>query len=114
MFNTLTRTFLTLNHAAYSAGKNSSVSTVATISPPIMATAIGLAVASNYYAQPLLNTIAQELGLSMSSAGNVVITAQLSYGAGLLLLVPLGDLFEQRSEERRVGKECRSRWSPYH
>ena len=22
--------------------------------------------------------------------------------------------FEQRSEERRVGKECRSRWSPYH
>src|SRR2546426_3022336 len=21
---------------------------------------------------------------------------------------------EQRSEERRVGKECRSRWSPYH
>src|SRR2546422_9129057 len=25
--------------------------------------------------------------------------------------VPLAD---QRSEERRVGKECRSRWSPYH
>ena len=22
--------------------------------------------------------------------------------------------FENRSEERRVGKECRSRWSPYH
>ena len=22
--------------------------------------------------------------------------------------------FLQRSEERRVGKECRSRWSPYH
>ena len=22
--------------------------------------------------------------------------------------------FEMRSEERRVGKECRSRWSPYH
>src|SRR5256885_10553717 len=22
--------------------------------------------------------------------------------------------FVQRSEERRVGKECRSRWSPYH
>ena len=62
----------------------------------LMATATGLAVASNYYAQPLLHTIAQQLGLSMSSAGTVVITAQLSYGAGLLLLVPLGDLFEQR------------------
>ena len=24
------------------------------------------------------------------------------------------DLWEVRSEERRVGKECRSRWSPYH
>ena len=23
-------------------------------------------------------------------------------------------IFEVRSEERRVGKECRSRWSPYH
>ena len=23
-------------------------------------------------------------------------------------------LLAQRSEERRVGKECRSRWSPYH
>ena len=23
-------------------------------------------------------------------------------------------LLEYRSEERRVGKECRSRWSPYH
>ena len=23
-------------------------------------------------------------------------------------------LVELRSEERRVGKECRSRWSPYH
>ena len=24
------------------------------------------------------------------------------------------DIYEKRSEERRVGKECRSRWSPYH
>ena len=24
------------------------------------------------------------------------------------------EVFEERSEERRVGKECRSRWSPYH
>ena len=26
----------------------------------------------------------------------------------------LGYEISQRSEERRVGKECRSRWSPYH
>ena len=53
------------------------------------------------------------------------------YALGLLLTgLPLesfaGDLLEktfqhggltreyERSEERRVGKECRSRWSPYH
>src|SRR2546422_7697876 len=30
-------------------------------------------------------------------------------------LVPDGDnRYHSRSEERRVGKECRSRWSPYH
>src|SRR2546426_4590654 len=29
-----------------------------------------------------------------------------------LVIVPPGD--RTRSEERRVGKECRSRWSPYH
>ena len=28
-------------------------------------------------------------------------------------IAPMGDPIE-RSEERRVGKECRSRWSPYH
>src|SRR5258708_39159900 len=26
----------------------------------------------------------------------------------------LSSLLDDRSEERRVGKECRSRWSPYH
>jgi len=62
----------------------------------LMATATGLAVASNYYAQPLLHSIAQQFGLSTARAGTIVIAAQLSYGAGLLLLAPLGDLFEQR------------------
>src|SRR3712207_9172217 len=32
---------------------------------------------------------------------------------GLYRLVELQEIAE-RSEERRVGKECRSRWSPYH
>ena len=26
----------------------------------------------------------------------------------------ISDIIKTRSEERRVGKECRSRWSPYH
>ena len=27
---------------------------------------------------------------------------------------PIAETEAERSEERRVGKECRSRWSPYH
>src|SRR3712207_8153112 len=30
------------------------------------------------------------------------------------VVLRVGDLEAARSEERRVGKECRSRWSPYH
>ena len=33
-------------------------------------------------------------------------------GSGILTLTNKRLAF--RSEERRVGKECRSRWSPYH
>ena len=29
-------------------------------------------------------------------------------------LKKIGATNSERSEERRVGKECRSRWSPYH
>ena len=29
-------------------------------------------------------------------------------------LTPIHQSYNFRSEERRVGKECRSRWSPYH
>src|SRR3989441_11952598 len=35
-------------------------------------------------------------------------------GGRTWLAVCLGGPSEARSEERRVGKECRSRWSPYH
>src|ERR1051325_11134976 len=39
----------------------------------------------------------------------------LDYGAGKgQQYLPLRIADEDRSEERRVGKECRSRWSPYH
>ena len=38
--------------------------------------------------------------------------AAASYGMNPLFALPL--YAAGRSEERRVGKECRSRWSPYH
>jgi len=62
----------------------------------LMSVATGLAVACNYYAQPLLETIARSFDLSVNQAGFIVTTAQLGYAAGLLLLVPLGDRLERR------------------
>ena len=35
-------------------------------------------------------------------------------GEGHKEFIPDKAMNEERSEERRVGKECRSRWSPYH
>lgn len=63
----------------------------------LMAMATGLLVASNYYAQPLLETIAAQFGVTAGMAGFIVTTAQLSYAAGLMFLVPLGDKFERRN-----------------
>jgi UDP-N-acetylmuramyl pentapeptide synthase len=39
-------------------------------------------------------------------------TARANGAAGAVVSSAVDD--ELRSEERRVGKECRSRWSPYH
>src|SRR3712207_9490991 len=41
----------------------------------------------------------------------ILILTYVMLGWGLNIVVGLAGL---RSEERRVGKECRSRWSPYH
>ena len=62
----------------------------------VMAVATGVAVASNYYAQPLLPVMRQDLHLSSTVAGLIVTVAQIGYAAGLLFLLPLGDLLERR------------------
>jgi len=61
-----------------------------------MAIACGAAVANIYYAQPLLSTIAHEFSVSDGTAGLLVTASQVGYAAGLVLLVPLGDLLERR------------------
>jgi len=45
-------------------------------------------------------------------AGEGAFHADAAYEAAGARIVP--DATALRSEERRVGKECRSRWSPYH
>jgi len=62
----------------------------------LLAVATGVIVASNYYAQPLLQVLAEAFGLGADRVGWVVTVAQLSYATGLLLIVPLGDRVERR------------------
>src|SRR5256886_16094016 len=60
--------------------------------------------------------VATERGAPVKAVcqGRVIYAAWLP-GLGLLTIVDHGDGYlSLRSEERRVGKECRSRWSPYH
>src|SRR6266436_1837106 len=63
----------------------------------LLAVACGLIVANLYYAQPLVGPISSSLGLSPEAAGLIVTMAQMGYVAGLLLIVPLGDLVENRN-----------------
>ncbi|MFG0607901.1 MFS transporter [Delftia sp. WSY_14] len=62
----------------------------------LMATACGLCAGANYFNQPLLHSIAMDLGISEARASLTVTMAQVSYALGLLLLVPLGDMLERR------------------
>jgi cell division protein FtsX len=60
-----------------------------------------------------LRSVRDSLRGGWSPAGTVAIAIMVAIG-----LMALGVLHvylkSLRSEERRVGKECRSRWSPYH
>lgn len=62
----------------------------------LFSVACGLAVANVYYAQPLLDAMAQAFGIAPARVGIVVTLSQVGYGLGLLLLVPLGDLVDRR------------------
>ncbi|SMQ24746.1 Predicted arabinose efflux permease, MFS family [Pseudomonas helmanticensis] len=62
----------------------------------LFAVACGLAVGNVYYAQPLLDAMAEAFAMSPAGIGIVITLTQVGYGIGLVLLVPLGDLLNRR------------------
>ncbi|GFZ59688.1 MFS transporter [Pseudomonas amygdali pv. eriobotryae] len=56
----------------------------------------GAIVANIYYAQPIIELIAPDIGLSSTAASLIVSLTQIGYALGLFFLVPLGDLLENR------------------
>ena len=72
----------------------------------VMATAKALDIPANEVLTASTGVISVPLAVSKIEAGIPKLVNQLS---------PKGwSTAAERSEERRVGKECRSRWSPYH
>ncbi|MGL3207838.1 MFS transporter [Bradyrhizobium sp. BR 1433] len=73
--------------------------TARALSPAVVllfAVACGLSVANIYFAQPLLDTMAQDLSITPAVIGGVVTLTQVGYAFGLMLIVPLGDLWDRR------------------
>lgn len=56
----------------------------------------GAIVTNLYYAQPITELIAPDLGMSSNTASLIVSLTQIGYALGLFFLVPLGDLVENR------------------
>src|SRR3989475_10615906 len=61
------------------------------------------------------------VALPIAASAVPLFLMRMVFGLGQTTLLPAGALavfrgfsLRERSEERRVGKECRSRWSPYH
>src|SRR5258708_6029311 len=68
---------------------------------------LGVYLAPSYTSDGAIYLTYSEPGEIRGTSSLALASATLRIGAGTAAL-------EDRSEERRVGKECRSRWSPYH
>lgn len=81
------------NDDAIHINHSSSISRAVTL---LFATACGMSVANIYFAQPLLDELSNDFAIDQSIIGLIITVTQIFYGLGLLLLVPLGDLLNQR------------------
>jgi predicted MFS family arabinose efflux permease len=68
----------------------------------VLAVACGATVANLYYAQPLLDEISSAFGVKQGAAALVVTLTQVGYALGMVALMPLGDLLENRALASRT------------
>ncbi|MFF3518053.1 hypothetical protein [Streptomyces sp. NPDC002573] len=67
---------------------------------PVFAAATAVTVSNIYFTQPLLERIAQGLGVSSAAAGIVATAGQIGYALGIVVIVPLADLARLRRISR--------------
>ena len=70
--------------------------------------ATGAVVANLYYAQPVLHQVAGTFHSGPGPTSAIITATQIGYAAGLLLVVPLGDLHPRRGLVTRLF--CLARW----
>jgi predicted MFS family arabinose efflux permease len=68
----------------------------------LIAVATGAVVANLYYAQPVLHQVSRAFGSGPGATSTVITATQVGYAAGLLLIVPLGDLHPRRTLVTRL------------
>ncbi len=68
----------------------------------LIAVATGAVVANLYYSQPVLHQVARAFGTGPGATSTVITATQIGYAAGLLLIVPLGDLHPRRTLVTRL------------
>ncbi len=68
----------------------------------LIAIATGAVVANLYYAQPVLHQVAHDFHSGSGPASLIITCTQVGYAAGLLLVVPLGDLHARRTLVPRI------------
>ena len=87
-----------------SLGNSAAADSRAALATPVLSSSLviflaiccGAVVANLYYAQPIVELIAPSIGLSSANASLIVSLTQFGYALGLLFLVPLADLLENR------------------
>ena len=68
----------------------------------LIAVATGAVVANLYYAQPILHQVARAFHSGPAATSSIITATQIGYAAGLLLVVPLGDLHPRRGLVARL------------
>lgn len=62
----------------------------------LMTISAGLVVANIYYCQPMLGKIAAEFKVTETTVSSIATMTQIGYAAGLLFIVPLGDMLQRK------------------
>ena len=62
----------------------------------LMTISAGLVVANIYYCQPMLGKIAADFKVTETTVSSIATMTQIGYAAGLLFIVPLGDMLQRK------------------